>query len=216
VSKSGNIAARLDALDSHTDLFGPDHPSTLAVVRELGVALWCAGDIDGAVDLLEQLLDRATSCLGGEHPLRVEVLTTLGEIVFEQRRLERAGAIHREVLEQRVRQAGANHPLALAAKADLAAVLFELGQDEEANSLEREAFESARIHLGKSHSVTSVLAWNRALGYEGRGDLDSARKILSEELTWLLAEDPSGLETDQNIVRGMVAERLNWDRAAAC
>jgi tetratricopeptide (TPR) repeat protein len=216
MSKSGDIAARLDALDSHTDLFGPDHPSTLAAVRELALALWRADDIYVAVDLLERLLDRATSCLGGDHPLRIEVLSTLGEMAFEQRRLERAGAIHREVLEQRVRHAGADHPLALAAKADLAAVLFKLGQEEEASGLEREAFESARTHLGKNHSVTCVLAWNRALGYEGRGDLDSAKKILAEELTWLLAEDPSGLETDQNIVRGMLAERLNWDSASAC
>jgi succinate dehydrogenase/fumarate reductase flavoprotein subunit len=34
--------------------------------------------------------------------------------------------------------------------------------DEEADLLEREALESARTHLGNTHSVTCVRAWNRA------------------------------------------------------
>jgi hypothetical protein len=35
-------------------------------------------------------------------------------------------------------------------------------------------------------------------------------------LVWLLAEDPAGLEADQNIVRAMLAERFDWDSAKAC
>jgi hypothetical protein len=133
--------------------------------------------------------------------MRVDALSTLGAIMFEQCHLEQAGVILREVLECRVRHAGMNHANPLAAKGDLAAVLFELGQDEEAGSLEREAFESARTHLGKTHPVTCVLAWHRTLSYE---------------LAWLLAAAPSGLEADQNIIRAMLAERLNWDAASAC
>jgi hypothetical protein len=111
---------------------------------------------------------------------------------------------------------GADHPDSLAAKGDMAAMLFELGLDEEASSLEREAFESARTHLGKSHAVTCVLAWNRALSYERCGDSDAARRIFADELVWLLAADPSRLETDQSIVRDLLAERFNWDGAKAC
>jgi hypothetical protein len=111
---------------------------------------------------------------------------------------------------------GAHHPCTLSAKGDLAAVLFELGHDEEASLLEREAFENARTHLGKTHSVTCVLAWNRALSYESCGDPDAARRVFADELAWLLAEDPSDLETDQNIVRAMLAERFDWDVARAC
>jgi tetratricopeptide (TPR) repeat protein len=216
VSSCPDILTLLDALDTHTNLLGADHPQTLSVAHQLATAIWCAGDSEGAAGLLEQILERATSTLGDEHSLRIDVLTSLGEILFEQRHLEKCGAIHREVLKQRVRNMGDNHPNSLAAKSDLAAVLFELGQDEEAAGMEREAFESARAHLGKTHAVTCVLAWNRALNYERRGDPDSARRVLTEELAWLLAEDPSGLEIDQNIVRDMLAERLNWNSAGAC
>ena len=136
--------------------------------------------------------------------------------MFEQGQLEQAGAIHREVLQHRVRQDGANHPRSLAVKGDLAAILFELGRDEEVSILEQEAFECARTHLGKTHSVTCVLAWNRALNHQRRGDSDSARRIVADELAWLLAEDTSGLEADQNIVRTLLAGHLHWDAATEC
>ena len=125
-------------------------------------------------------------------------------------------ALLQQAIDRATSSLGANHPDSLAAKGDMAALLFELGLEEEASSLEREAFESARMHLGKGHTVTSVLAWNRALSYERRGDLDSARRLFADELAWLLAEDPAGLETDQNIVRAMLVERFNWDAAKAC
>ena len=45
------------ALDSHTNQFGPYDPHTVAVVNELAMALWRAGDSDQAVGLLSQALD---------------------------------------------------------------------------------------------------------------------------------------------------------------
>lgn len=180
------------------------------------IAFWRAGDIGRAVGLLDQALDYLTSSVGSEHPLRVEVLSTLGEIMFEQRHLEQAGVILREVLDCCVRRSGANHASSLAAKGSLATALFDLGHEEEARSLEREAFEGARAHLGKTHPVACVLAWNRTVMYDRCRDLDSARDVVVNELAWLLAEDPAGLEADQNAIRTMLAERLNWDSASAC
>jgi len=214
--KSAEIPALLAALESSADRFGSYHPSTLSVVNKLAVAFWHAGEIDRAVGLLDRALDHLTSSLGTEDPLRVNALSILGRIMFDQHHVEQAGAILREVLECRVRHAGSNHPDSLAAQGDLAAVLFELGQDEEASELERNAFESARTHLGKTHSVTCVLAWNRTLSYERRRDSASARAVIVNELAWLLAEDPSGLEEDQNTIRTMLAERLHWNTASAC
>jgi tetratricopeptide (TPR) repeat protein len=212
---AAGIQGLKDTLDSHAALFGADDPQTLAAVNKLAVAIWRAGNIDGAVGLLDQALDLA-STRGLEHPVHSDLLSTLGEIMFEERHLEQAGVIHREVLEHRIRHAGVNHPKSLEAKASLAAVLFELGQEEEAASLEKEAFESARTHLGKTHPVTCVLAWNQALSHEHRGDLDSARSIIVAELAWLLAEDASLLEADQKTIQAMLSQRLQWNAASAC
>jgi tetratricopeptide (TPR) repeat protein len=210
------IPALVAALESSADRFGPYHPSTLSVVNDLAVAFWRAGEIDRAIGLLDRALDHLTSSLGLEHPMRVDALSTIGAILFEQRHLEQAGVVLREVLECRVRHSGADHANSLAAKGDLAAVLFELGEDEEAGSLEREAFESARTYLGKTHPVTCVLAWHRTLSFERCRDSDSARAVIVNELAWLLAEDPSSLEKDQNAIRTMLAERLNWNVANPC
>jgi hypothetical protein len=95
-------------------------------------------------------------------------------------------------------------------------MLYHLGQDDEASRLEQEAFEGARIHLGKNHPVTCVLAWNRAMSYEGTGDLDSAQSIIVGELVWLLAAEPSCLEPDQNAIRGLLERRVNWAGAIEC
>jgi tetratricopeptide (TPR) repeat protein len=204
------------ALQRHSEVFGPHHPRTLEVVHSLAIALWQSGNIHGAVDLLHQALDRLNSSFGKEHAARVDVLHTLGQITLEQGQLEQAAAIFREVLECDIQRGGPNHPSSLEAKGDLAAVLFELGQNEEAESLETEACQSARQHLGLFHSVTTALSWNRALSFERRGDLDSARGLFIHELSWLLLEDPCGLDPGQNIIRTMLAERLHWNAAPAC
>jgi tetratricopeptide (TPR) repeat protein len=186
------------------------------VANRLAIAFWGVGESGHAIGLLDQILDRLTASIGPQHPMRIDVLTTLGEILFEEKHLEQAGAIWREVVAWRVRYSGANHPNSLEAKGDLAAVLFALGQDAEAGCLEQEAFESARTHLGRTHPVTSFLAWNRALSYERYGDLDSARRVIASELVWLLAEDPSSLEASQNTVRILLSARLNWETASTC
>ena len=203
-------------LDLCTDRFGPYHPDTLAVAKQLAMALWRGGDGNRAIGLLDRTLDQLTSCLGHEHPSRISVLSTLGEIMLEQHHPEQAGTVFREVLDCCVRRAGATHASSRAAKGDLAIALFELCQEQEARSFELDAFESARTHLGKAHPVTPVLAWNRTMMYERSRDLDSAREVMVNELVWLLAEVPSCLGPDQNAIRAMLSERLNWDAAKAC
>jgi tetratricopeptide (TPR) repeat protein len=210
------IYGLMTALDSHANALGLCDPQTLETANRLAIALWRAGEVGQAITLLDHVLNCITSSLGCDHPTRVEILRTLARIFFEQRHLEQASEIQREILELRVRHSGANHANTLEVQGDLAAILFELGQDEEADRLEREAFEAARMYLGKNHSVTCVLAWNRVLSHERRGDPDSARKLIVSELAWLLAEDLSRLDLDQNAVRSMLAQRLNWNVAKTC
>lgn len=212
----GEVRMLFTALQTHSDVFGPLHPRTLAVVHSLAIALWKSGNIPGAVDLLGQARDRLKPALGEAHLARVEMLHTLGQIVSEQGQLEDAADIFREVLECDIRHAGPNDPKSLEAKGDLAAILFELGRNEKAETLEKEACQSARQHLGLSHAVTTILSWNRALSFERRGDLESARHLFINELSWLLRKDPRSLDSSQNIIRNMLAERLHWNAPPAC
>ncbi len=200
-------------LESETALLGPSHERTLSAANDLAVAFWSAGEIEQAITLLDQALDRAD---GREHSAHFDLLSTLGEIMFEQRHFEQACAIQRELLAFHVSDKGAHHPKSLAARSDLAAVLFEQGHDEEAAGVQRLAYEDAHAHLGITHPVTCVLAWNCVQDYERCGDAASATRIVADDLAWLLAEDESRLEEHQKAVRSILAERLNWDKAATC
>ena len=216
LAAADQIYGFMAALDSYTDRFGPCHPQTVAMANKLAIAFWRAGEVCQAIALLDQVLRDLDTSPEPENPMRVDLLSTLAKIFFEQNHLEQACLIQCEVLEGHVRHSGIDHESSLEAKGDLAAILFGLGQNKAATALEEEALESARIHLGKTHSVTCVLAWNRALSYERNEDPDSAKKVLVSHLVWLLAEDPSRLDAAQNAVRSMLAERLNWDMARVC
>jgi hypothetical protein len=170
----------------------------------------------GAVAYLWEALEASTDRLGAHHSETLAIAHTLAISLWHAGDMQNAATILNKAVDRLTSSLGINHPATLAAKGDFAAILFELGRDAEGSLLESEALESARAHLGKVHSVTTVLAWNRALNCERSGDLDTAREIITSELTWLLTESPLLLEEDQNTIRTMLAERLEWDDPPAC
>jgi tetratricopeptide (TPR) repeat protein len=203
-------------LDQLAAQFGPYHPETVAVARQLAVGFWCAGEVDRAIGILSQALQGLASSADPNNPVRLELLCTLSEILVEQGRLEQAAAIYRDIVGLCISRSGEAHASTLAAKGDLALVLFELGQHEEAARLEDHAYARARDLLGAYHPVSCVLAWNRALRFETDGDGEAARSIIVNELAWLLTQTDEALVTDQKMIRAMLAKRLNWDSAEAC
>jgi hypothetical protein len=203
-------------LDDYTTHFGPFDCRTIAVAKRLAVAFWIAGEADQAVSLLDQALAGLAEAAEREDLVRMDILGTLAQLLIDQASWERAGLILREVLDLCIGQYGETHANSLAVKGDLAAVCFELGRAGEALQLEQEALEKARIHLGLRHSVSCVLAWNRALRYELEGAADSARAMLTSDLLWLLTDDNTALDDDQRAIRDMLAQRFNWDAAPVC
>jgi tetratricopeptide (TPR) repeat protein len=203
-------------LDASTEQLGPHHTKTLNLAHQLAIAMWAANEVQGAVDILNLALSCIKTSLGKDHPIHTDVLCTLGRIVFDLGHLEQACTICRQVLESRVRQNGLNHPRSIEAESELAAVLFETGQQDKAERIEHQAYEMARQYLGKTHFLTTALAWNRAINYERSGEMEAAKDIIINKLTWLLTEDPSVLNSDQAEIRAMLAGRLDWDGARSC
>ncbi len=192
---------------------GLAHPQTVTAAKSLAAVLVIIGEIGQAINLLRTIVGHVSD----SDPLRrIDLLGAVGQILLACGHLDAANAMRREAVEWCVRCLDAGDTRLLKAKSDLARVLFELGENEEAIRLEQEAFESARIHLGKTHPVVCELAWNRALSHERLGDLDSARRILVDHLMWLLAEDPVNLATDQNTIRNLISEWLQWESASVC
>jgi Tetratricopeptide repeat len=208
-----SIAGLFDELDRNTSQLGAFHPLTLATINRLAIAPWNAGDAPQAVAFWSRQFKRR---LRSRHRVRCSLLCTLGEVMVDQSRWGEAAMIYREVLQSCVRWFGAKHPHSLAAKGDLAGVLFELGEGAEAAGLEQEAWEGAREHLGSSHEVTCVLAWNRARRLKENGDGNAAQTILVEHLSWLLTADDANLESDHLTVKALLAARWGWQTAKAC
>jgi tetratricopeptide (TPR) repeat protein len=194
-----------EELDSCTARSGPNHPLTLAVASKLATALRRAGDLDQAAGLLEQVLESMAS--SGDDLASIDLLGTLGEIMMERGRWDEAAKVYRERLDVSIRCSGEFNAGSIAAKADLACALFELGADAQANALEEQALDAARLHLRSAHSVSCVLAWNRALRYESYGEHELARNLLISDLTWLLAVDGSFLTSDQLSIRAMLVDK---------
>jgi hypothetical protein len=213
---AAEIHGLIGELDRHAAHFGVYHGETIAVAHRLAIALWCAGEINRAIGILDQALDGLASSPQRDQSIRQDMLGTLAEILVESGQLEQAGVIYRDLLELCIRDSGESHPSSLAAKGDLATVLFELGQTTEASCLEGQAYANARLYLGRAHPVTCVLAWNRLLRCEIAGEADSAGAILVEELAWLLTHEGEPLSSDQEMIRAMLARRLNWDSARVC
>jgi tetratricopeptide (TPR) repeat protein len=213
---AAEIYGLIGELDRQAAHFGPYHCETIAVAHRLAIAVWRAGDIDRAISILDQALNGIASWPQSDQIVRADILSTLAEILVENGQLEQAGVIYREALEISVRQLGDTHPSSLAAMGDLATVLFELGQTTEASFLEGQAYAGARRHLGPAHPVTCVLAWNRSLRCETAGEADKAKSIVTEELAWLLTHEGEPLSADQQMIRTMLARRLNWDSASVC
>lgn len=194
---------------------GQVHPETIALANQLANAYWRSGRVDQAVGVLDQALTELGSS-ETEASSRAEILCTLGQILLEQGCWDQAVQILRELLGICIARCGVCHPASLSVQGDLAEVLFELGRETEALTVEAKAFEYAQLHLGRRHPVFSVLAWNRVVRHERNGEAESARAVLLNDLTWLIAESDENLDSDQQTIKALLIQRFRWDTASAC
>lgn len=151
-----------------------------------------------------------------EDSMKLETLSALGDFLVAQADWARASEVYRELLACCVERSGPNHASTLAVRGDLAVVLFEVGEIAEAVEIECEAYKCAKVHLGVTHPVTSVLAWNMVLRHEQAGDSDAARRIVADDLSWLLTYERNIVNEDQRIIQNLLAGRVRWDSAVTC
>lgn len=191
---------------------GPGHPETISLAHRLAIAYWRAGRVDQALGTLDQALGTLDQDLDA-HP---GILDTLAQILLDQGQWDQAARVLRDLSDLCVKRFGALHPASLSAKGDLAEVLFDLGEESDARAIETEAYENARVHLGHTHPVCCVMVWNRVMRCERAGDYESARKLVSNHLTWLLAASEDRLDADQKAIRDLLARRFSWDTVTSC
>jgi hypothetical protein len=91
---------------------------------------------------------------------------------------------------------------------NLAGTLEAQGKLEGARKIHEQVLEIRYRVLGAEHPDTSISAWNLLNTRSDMGDVDEAKKILENDLVWLLDRDPESLGADQRKIREMIIRRF--------
>lgn len=142
------------ALENRERTLGPEHPSTLASLKNLSQLYHSMGKFQQAEPLMRRDLRAKESSLGPDHPSTLAVVQSLATLELDQGRLKEAEALYRRLLEGQTKAVGAESPEALITVTSLAAIAHNDGRLKEAEALHRRAWEGRRSALGIDHPDT--------------------------------------------------------------
>jgi tetratricopeptide (TPR) repeat protein len=107
------VALYREILDAQTRTLGPEHPSTLWTMNNLGVTYDNQGRYKDAEVLDRKTLEIRARVLGPEHPDTLSSMFNLSQVLEHLVRYEEAGTLGRKTLEIRRRVLGPEHPKTL-------------------------------------------------------------------------------------------------------
>ena len=132
------------ALDSRSQLLGPNDPKTLESMAQLGWIISSEGHYYEAEKLERQALAGARRILGSNNPLTIEATENLAGTLDEQGHFDEVEKLERGVIETATRTLGPDSTQALRAKYILAGALFNLGRYAEAELVYRQLLDAER------------------------------------------------------------------------
>jgi tetratricopeptide (TPR) repeat protein len=190
-------------LDRDREVYGYDHPSTLATALSLAVDLRALGEVEQARQLAEDTLVRSRRVLGEDHP---DTLTSANSLAVDLTALglaEQARQLAEETLTRRRRTLGEDHPDTLIAAHNLAAAMRASGWVERARRLNEDTFSRRRRVLGEDHPDTLTSANSLAVDLTALGLVERARQLAADTLSRrqrVLGEDhPDTMRSTQNL-----------------
>ncbi len=117
-------------------LLGPEHPSLVVPLMNLGAVLRERGELERARPLIERGYALRQRTVGTEHPEHANDLHTLAKLHHREGRVEEASRLYEQALEATERLLGPQHPWMIRALDDYADMLRSAGQDARARGLE--------------------------------------------------------------------------------
>ena len=170
------------ALAAREKTLGPEHPSTLRSVNNLGLILKHKGDYDAAEILLRRALEGQEKTHGSENPHTLTCISNLGNFLRDKGDYDAAEILCLRALEAREKILGPEHPNTLISVNSLGNLLADKGDYDGAEVLYRRALEGREKVLGREHPNT--LTCVNDLGYllRKKGDYDAAEVLLCRAL----------------------------------
>ncbi|MBK8268805.1 MAG: tetratricopeptide repeat protein [Planctomycetes bacterium] len=161
--------------------FSLDSAETL---NNLAGILRDGGDVDGALEMMAEVLETRRFLMRDDHPLVIQSMAGLAVMAATKGDLARAEALLNEVIELDRRVFGVNHPALGVDLSSLSKVLTLQNRFTEAEPLLRESYEIRKRYLPADHPAR--LATEVALGrclMELQKESDGA-KFLADALSW--------------------------------
>ncbi|MEU6669286.1 tetratricopeptide repeat protein [Streptomyces sp. NPDC046727] len=155
-------------------------------------ALMAAGDLIGAIPLMEKLTTERIQSLGAEHPAALTHRTNQALAYAAKGDLARAVSLFESVLADRVRLLGERHPSTLKSRNNLAVASLQAGDAARAVPILENLLADSVRELGEEHADTVSTRSNLGNAYLEAGDKDRAVPVLESAvagLTRMLGED---------------------------
>ncbi len=174
----------------HEKELGPEHPTTLATLTNLGNVMLLQGKFKEAEQVFRRVLAAREKVLGPEHPDTAVSLNNVANALFEQfkqdemnappsRRMRGIGTnaqqtsetetLYRRALAIQEKHLGPDHPSVAATLNNLAVLLAGRGRYQDAEPLHQRALAIAEKTLGPNHLDTASMLTTLAITYDREG-----------------------------------------------
>lgn len=194
------------ALAIHEKDLGPEHPTTLATLTNLGNVMMLQGKFKEAEQVFRRVLVAREKVLGPEHPDTAVSLNNVANALFEQfkqdelnappsRRLRNlasganqqqtpeAETLYRRALVIQEKQLGPNHPSVAATLNNLAVLLAGRGRYADAEEMHKRAIAIAEKSLGPNHPDTASMLTAAAITYDRESKNTEAEALYARAVT---------------------------------
>jgi len=202
-------AAR-EALEMDRQALGPDHPSVLRDMFNLGGILTEEQHYADAEEIHKELIESARRVLGPQHPSTLAAMGNRAMILIAQKRYADAEKLYREIGEAQRQTLGPQHASTLLTMGNLGFVLIEEKNYPEAEKVLREAHAGLLRVLGPSHEVTTGAAYKLARVFALEGKREEALTNLRA-----FAELEGSVENIENAEKDDSFQSLHADRRFA-
>ncbi len=170
------------ALAVQRRVWGPENPTTLHTLNQLGRTAFHQGNYSEADTLLSQAFAIERRVLGPEHPDTLFCMNNLANAYRGEGKDRQAEALYIQTLDVRRRVLGREHPDTLTSMNNLANVYWTQGKFAQADALYRQAMEIQRRVLGPEHPDTLLTMGNLADTLTKEGKYTEAEKLFKQTL----------------------------------
>ena len=144
-------------LGACTSALGPDHPSTLTVAGNLGVAMVAAGRRRDGIARIEANVSDRTRVLGGEHPDTLTARDALATAYRLNGDVDQAVELAKRVTVQRMRLLGGVHPDTLTSRMGLICAVTAAGDMSTGLDMLRSTLQESEDAHGLDHPLTRAV-----------------------------------------------------------